>query len=61
MGQELKLNIRKAAYDLISQFEYGLREYLRIYKKQYPVIKKGTETYSINLNNILWRFLLFIT
>ena len=49
----LNRNVRKATFDLISQFEYGLREYLRIHKKQYPTIKKGSEKYNIDLNNIL--------
>ena len=38
---------------MISQFEYGLREYLKVYKKQYPIIKKGSEYYNIDLNNML--------
>lgn len=49
----LNRNVRKATFDLISQFEYGLREYLRAYKKQYPTIKKGSENYNIDLNNML--------
>lgn len=49
----LNKNIRRATFDLISQFEYGLREYLKIHKKQYPTIKKGGEIYNIDLNNIL--------
>lgn len=49
----LNRNIRRATFGLISQFEYGLREYLKIHKKQYPTIKKGGETYNIDLNNIL--------
>ena len=30
-----------------------MREYLRIHKKQHPTIKKGSENYNIDLNNIL--------
>ncbi len=49
----LNKNIRTATFNLISQFENGLREYLRVYKKQHPTIKKGGESYNIDLNNIL--------
>ncbi len=47
--------IRKAVYELISQFEEGCRQFLYQYRKIYPRVKVGkkTDTYSANLNNFL--------
>ena len=49
----LNKEIRRSLYDLISQFEYGCREYLKNYKKLYPMITKGSMTTTIDLNHML--------
>ena len=48
----LNKEIRRSLYDLISQFEYGCREYLKNYKKLYPKITKGSMTTTIDLNHM---------
>lgn len=48
----LSRNIRKAVYDIIPQFEYGLTHYLKI-KNVYPVMYRGSKKVHIDLNHIL--------
>lgn len=45
-------NIRKAVYDLISQFEYGIKKYLQS-KNIYPIIYQGSTHKNIDLNHML--------
>ena len=45
-------NIRKAVYDLISQFEYGLKLYLKE-KNKYPVMYRGSHKVEIDTNHML--------
>lgn len=48
----LNKEIRRSLYDLMYQFEYGCREYLKNYKKLYPKITKGSMTTTIDLNHM---------
>lgn len=45
-------NIRKALYDLIPQFEYGLTQFLKS-KRIYPVMHRGSHRVPIDLNHML--------
>ena len=45
-------NIRKALYDLIPQFEYGLTQFLKS-KGLYPIMYRGSSRFPIDLNHIL--------
>lgn len=45
-------NIRKAVYNLISQFEYGIKEFLKS-RKIYPVMYSGSHKKTVDLNHML--------
>lgn len=49
----LKNEIGVALYDLLSQFEYGCRHYLKVHKKIYPIERKGGREDLVDLNKIL--------